>query len=263
VDGAAHPELRPLLDRGYAGFTETTEPSRLVLPATTSVPLVLKLRDSAHRPPAFVHGAHGAYSVMEGACAPSYLEIWLAPLGAYTLLGVPMEELRGGVVDLAAVLGVAGRDLAERVRDAATWHRRFEIVDEFLLRRSAAGPNPSPEVAQAWRRLVLTAGEVRIKRVATEVGWSHKHLITRFKQQVGVSPKMAARLVRFERVLCSVTERVLGHVTERPARWSEVAATNGYADQAHLVRDFREFTGMTPTEFAAGAGTAGRHSTPP
>jgi hypothetical protein len=66
-----HPLLRSLLPRGYAGFTEATTPRHLMLPATTLVPLVVKLLDSAYRPPAFVMGAHGAYSVVEGDCAPS------------------------------------------------------------------------------------------------------------------------------------------------------------------------------------------------
>jgi hypothetical protein len=76
------PRLRSLLSRGYAGFTEATVPRRLVLPATASVPLVVKLADSPYRPPAFVLGAHDASAVLEGTCAPSYLEVILNPLGA-------------------------------------------------------------------------------------------------------------------------------------------------------------------------------------
>ena len=80
--------------------------------------------------------------------------------------------------------------------------------------------------------------------LADEVGWSHKHLISRFKQQVGLSPKTAARLVRFDRVLRSI---------EQPGApgWERVAAEAGYADQAHLVREFRTFTGRTPTVFVS------------
>jgi methylphosphotriester-DNA--protein-cysteine methyltransferase len=74
------------------------------------------------------------------------------------------------------------------------------------------------------------------------VGWSHKHLIAKFKQQIGVGPKTAARLVRFDQVWRRLDER-------RPLDWGQVAADSGYADQAHLIRDFREFTGTTPTDF--------------
>src|SRR5262249_58710854 len=75
--------LRSLLPRGYAGYTEATAPRHLILPASTTVLLVVKLADSPYRPPQFIIGAHGTYSALEGDCAPSYLEVPLAPLGAY------------------------------------------------------------------------------------------------------------------------------------------------------------------------------------
>lgn len=240
----------------YSGFTEATAPRHLVLSASMSVPLVVKLRDSPYRAPAFVHGAHGSHMIVDGECAPSYVEVRLAPLGAYALLGVPMDEINGRFVDMADLFGAAGRRLAEMVRDASTWCRRFALIDEFLLRRSAGGPRPSPEVERAWRLLVATDGAATIGGIAAEVGWSHKHLITRFKQQIGVSPKTAARLVRFHRTL----ERLDGC----PApRWQEIAADCGYADQAHLVREFREFTGAVPTRFlqrALDSGRVGAHA---
>jgi AraC-like DNA-binding protein len=238
------PELRALLPRGYAGFTEATAPRHLVLPASVSVPLIVKVLDSVDRPPQFVIGAHGAYSILEGDCAPSYLEVWLAPLGAYTLLGLPMGELRGHTVDLVDVLGADGRRLAEQLREAATWPYRFALLDRFLLRRLLRGPRPAPEVDWAWRRLAATAGAVPIGRLAGEVGWSHKHLITRFRQQVGLAPKTAARLVRFDGVWRRLDQ-------QQPPDWADLARQAGYADQAHLIRDFRQFTGTTPTGFQA------------
>jgi AraC-like DNA-binding protein len=237
-------QLRPLLRRGYTGFTEATVPRHLVLPATTSVPLVVKLADSAHRPPAFVMGAHGSSTVLEGACAPTYLELLLTPLAAYTLLGLPMDQLSGQIVDLVDVLGPDGRRLGERLRETPTWGQRFALMDQFLLRRLERGPRPSPEVGRAWERLVSTGGAVPIGRLATEVGWSHKHLIAKFRQQVGLAPKTAARLVRFRGVL-----RQVG--SARRLDWGLLAAEAGYADQAHLVREFRQFTGTTPTQFLA------------
>jgi AraC-like DNA-binding protein len=239
-----HPLLRSLLPRGYAGFTEATTPRHLVLPATTSVPVVVKLLDSPYRPPTFLMGAHGSYSVVEGACAPAYLEVLLDPLGAFRLLGLPMSELSGQLVDLVEVLGADGRRLGEQLREAPGWRRRFALLDRFLLRRLEAGRRPSPEIGRAWERLVATGGAVPIGRLAAEVGWSHKHLLAKFRQQVGLRPKTVARLVRFDRVLNRLDEC-------QGLDWGLVAREAGYADQAHLIRDFRQFTGTTPTEFAA------------
>jgi AraC-like DNA-binding protein len=244
VAAVPHPRLRPLLSRGYVGFTEATTPRQLVLPATTAVPLVVKLADSPYRPPAFVMGAHGTSMALEGDCAPSYLEVLLAPLGAFRLLGRPMDQLGGHTVDLVEVLGPGGRRLAEQLRDTSSWRRRFALMDRFLLGRLDRGPRPSPEVGRAWERLVATGGAVPIRQLAREVGWSHKRLLTRFHQQVGLAPKTAARLVRFNGVWRRLDE-------DGPLDWGLVAAEAGYADQAHLVREFRQFTGTTPTGFLA------------
>jgi AraC-like DNA-binding protein len=238
-----HPRLRGLLPRGYAGFTEATTPRHLVLPATSSVPMVVKLADSPRRPPAFLMGARGSYTVVDGDCAPSYLELWLDPLAAYRLLGLPMDELSGQLVDLVDVLGPDGRRLGERLRQAPSWGQRFALLDHFL-RQLEEGQRPSPEVGRAWERLVASGGTVPIARLAEEVGWSHKRLIARFRHQLGLRPKTAARLVRFEGVLRRLDER-------RGLDWGLVAREAGYADQAHLIRDFHQFTGITPTEFMA------------
>jgi AraC-like DNA-binding protein len=234
---------RPLLPRGYAGYTEATAPRHLILPASTAVLLVVKLADSPHRPPQFIIGARGTYSALEGDCAPSYLEVPLAPLGAYTLLGLPMDQLNGRTVDLADLLGADGRRLAEQLRGAPAWRHRFALLDEFLLRRLERGPRPSAQVAWAWRRLVSTGGLVPIRRIAAEVGWSHRHFIAKFKQQVGLRPKTAARLVRFDGVWRRLDQR-------KVPDWAGIARDAGYADQAHLIRDFRQFTGTTPAGLA-------------
>jgi AraC-like DNA-binding protein len=148
----------------------------------------------------------------------------------------------GHTVDLAEVLGPAGRRLAEQLRDTPTWAQRFALLDGFLLRRLADGPRPAPETDWAWQRLVASGGAVPIGQLASEVGWSHRHLIARFRQQVGLTPKTAARLVRFDRVWRRLDQ-------PQPLDWADLAREAGYADQAHLIREFHRFTGTTPTAF--------------
>ena len=135
--------------------------------------------------------------------------------------------------------------MAEQLREAPSWQQRVGPADWFLLGRLESGPRPSPEIAWAWRRLVASGGGIPIGRLAAEVGWSHKHLITRFRQQVGLRPKTAARLIRFDRVW-----QRLGQSAGRP-QWADLAHEAGYADQAHMTREFRQFTGMTPTQYQA------------
>jgi AraC-like DNA-binding protein len=141
-------------------------------------------------------------------------------------------------VGLEDIVGVDARRLSDRVRSARTWPERGRLLDDFLLARAMSGPRPSPEVSRAWLLLVRSRGTSTIREIAGEVGWSHKHLITRFRQQVGVAPQLAARLLRL-----SVVWR---HLDGERQSWVRVAAECGYADQAHLIREFRRFTGTTP-----------------
>lgn len=237
--------LRSGLVRSYAGWSRPPDRAgRFVLPARVSVQLVLKVVDSAVRPPEFAHGVRSGYSVIDGGCAPSYVEVELSPLGAFRLFGTPMDRLAGQLVDLVDVLGRPARQLGSIVRDSPSWRERFGAIDRCLLGRLGDAPPVAPEVALAWRQLVTSRGTVSIRSICREVGWSHKHLITRFRQQVGLTPKRAARILRFERVLRHASR------TARPD-WVELAVSCGYADQAHLIRDFREFAGTTPAAFSA------------
>lgn len=244
VHATPHPALRPLLARDHLGITAPTTPRHLVMPASTAVNLVIKLTDSPHRPPTFVVGPHAEHLVVHGACAPSYIEVSLEPLGAYIVLDLPLDQLGTDAVDLADLIGPAGSRLGARLRDASSWPERWALVDELLLRRRERGPRPRAEVRYAYQRLVETAGAVPIGALAREVGWSHKHLIHRFTQQVGVRPKTAARLVRLDAV-----RRRLDRSGAPP--WEQIATDAGYADQAHFVREFHALTGTTPTDYAA------------
>lgn len=241
--GKPHPLLRGLVARGYADRSRPPERAdRFVLPASTSVAVVVKLADSALRPPEFVQGVQASYTVIDGGCAPSYLEFSLTPLGAYTLFGMPMDHLAGRLVDLGEVTSGDGPTLGEAVRDAPTRAQRFAAVDEFLLRRLDGATAVSPEVRLAWKRLVASGGRVPIRELRDEVGWSHKHLIAKFTRQVGLTPKRAARVIRFERVLRAVDR-------DPHPNWATLAVRFGYADQAHLIRDFGAFTGLSPAAY--------------
>lgn len=179
------------------------------------------------------------------------VQVSLTPLGARAVYGMPAAALAHQLVPLEELLGALGVELVDRLRTARTWAARFAALDELLLRavgRSSGGERvfrARPEVAEAWRRLVAARGRVQVGAVAAELGWSRRYLTERFHSEVGLLPKTFARVLRFEHA----HELATAH---DPLPWAEVAALSGYADQAHLVRDWREFTGRSPTAWRRG-----------
>ena len=119
--------------------------------------------------------------------------------------------------------------------------------------RAQAAPPVSAEVTHAWDQITTSRGAVSVHDLCRETGWSNKHLLARFREQIGVTPKRAARMVRFE----STLRRVAGATSVAGSRpdWARLAIECGYADQAHLIREFGEFTGTTPGASGAPSGS--------
>ncbi len=172
------------------------------------------------------------------------VELRMSPFTAFTLLGGVRPDLNGTVVRLADLWGPDATLLAERLAGRKTWGERFAVVETVLAGRLESGPVADPEVRGAWARILASGGSTRIDRLAAECGWSRKRLWARFTAQIGVTPKRAAMLVRFD----AAARRL--EVGEDPC---QVAMACGYADQSHLHRDVRDFAGCTPRALAAAA----------
>lgn len=171
----------------------------------------------------------------------SCLQVRLSPVLARAVLGVSLAELAGATVALDDLWGADAARIRDQLTQAPTWAERFALTEAWIARRCAEHA-VDPEVAWTWRRMVAGRGMVRVDGLAQDVGWSRKRLWTRFRSQIGLSPKRAARLVRFDR---AAHRLVAGHAAAR------VAADAGYADQSHLHREVVSFSGVTPTTLAS------------
>jgi AraC-like DNA-binding protein len=232
-----HPALRPLL-RGYVGYWDRSRTSARVRTFPTgSVTVIINLAAPLRMVSTNEHpGGH------------SGIQLDLTPLGTYRLLGIPMHEVTNLVVDLGDLLGPGAPGLLVQLTETPSWGERFDLLDGLLLSRLAAGPAPAPEVAEAMRLLSSSGGSIPVACLASEIGWSRKHLVTRFKEQVGLPPKTVARVLRFRRAMDMITHGVPGFV--------DIALACGYYDQAHLNREIRALTGCTPRELLAVDGSS-------
>lgn len=187
----------------------------------------------------FISGLNQTYNLTEYDHEQSGIQLNLTPLGARLLFEMPMEQLTGRVVELSDVWPEA-RQLADELREMSDWDQRFDRLETALMRRLVKPADRTKMMAWAYARVMNSQGRISANALVQELGYSHKHVIAMFHDQIGISPKQLARLVRFE-ALCRV-------IRNRPcATWAEYSTALGFSDQAHLVREVRAFSGLTPT----------------
>lgn len=247
--GSPHPALRSVVLR-YEGYTDKSRQPVVFRELPCSfVPIIVDLDEgwtiahsgrSENRLGSFIGGVTEEPVWVRHDGSASCLQVDLTALGARRLFGVPMHELANRTIAIDEVMGRPGHELVQRVGSAPDWPSRFALMDQVLRARFAEAPEVDAGLAWSLDRIT----SVPIGALAAELGWSHKRLIARYRDAVGLPPKTVARIVRFE----SLTARLT-----RPGEigWSQLAVDCGFFDQAHLSREVRDLTGQTPTELRA------------
>jgi AraC-like DNA-binding protein len=256
--------LRPYV-AAYTGYRQRgVPPARhrglpspyLTLIFTLDEPLTIVAHPDPGQPPGeygtLLGGLHSVPALITHAGAQSGIQVALRPLGARALLGLPAGELAALDLPAEAVLGGVCAELRDRVRSAAGWPERFAVLDEILLRRAglswAADADVAPEVSWAWHELLREGGATRVSELAAGTGWSERHLTSRFRTEIGLAPKAAARVVRFDRARKLLVRKLTAGGDYLLA---DLAADCGYFDQAHLAREFRALAGCPPSQWLA------------
>ena len=197
--------------------------------------------DAADRQRSFAAGLYAGAVYIESDGGAECVQVDFTPLGAFRFFGGAVVELAARMVEIDDVLGPEGARLRERLGATKGWERRFDIVEDFVIRR--ANHLPSPELEFAYRELARSGGGIRIASLAEQIGWSRKHLVDRFRSEFGLAPKPLARMMRFHRA-CGLAR------TGKSSGWADIAVDSGFSDQAHLVREFKALSGEPPTAWA-------------
>ena len=223
------------------------------MPSTT-VTLVIPLEEPLTLSGAVIGGPRPFGSVVAGlATAPTWIhhdgfqhgvQLALRPGAARLLFGCPAGELAETSYELADVMGPCARVLRDRLHEIDSWEGRFVAIEEVLtalLGTRRASPAPEPEVLEAWRLIGVSGGAAPIRAVADRVGWSPRRLQSRFGAELGVTPKAAAMVRRFE--------RSVPHVAAGRSSLADVALRCGWSDHAHMDRDWRALAGTAPSRW--------------
>lgn len=250
-----HPGLRGLVDRiqGYAYRLDpravhhgVPSPSATIIVSFDEPMDVTWLDDPAARVQRWLlaSGMHTGPALIRTHGIQHGIQLDFTPAGCRALLGLPIGTLARCLADHADLPHGIPDDLHAQLADV-DWPQRFQLLDTHLLRIAGRSRAQLPaDLAYAWGRLGECHGRIRIAALADEIGWSRRHLVTRFASEFGLPPRDIGRLHRFG---------AAQEYAKTGAPWSEVAARFGYADQAHLSREFRSFTAQTPTQWRAEA----------
>ena len=264
------PPLRPFVD-AYAGYRQVDLPPGLhrglpsrhltcIVSIGDAVDVVAQTdpRQAPDRYRFVLSGLQTNPALIRRGGTEEGIAIELTPLGARSLLGMPARELWDTTVEAAEVMGASADELWERLQACTDWDSRFSACDEVLI-GLLREPVVRSELVGAWGLLVGSGGAANVADIARQVGWSRQHLRSRFTHEFGLSPKLAARVIRFERAR---------RMVQSGTTIASVAATCGYYDQAHLNLDFAAFAGCSPARwrreelpsFQDKAGPEQRHS---
>jgi AraC-like DNA-binding protein len=167
-------------------------------------------------------------------------KVLLQPSGFFRLFGIPMTLFTGSHEEINLVLGNEIKELRERIENAATFEQMVNITEGFLLRKVAAY-----KVEKHAIDIVLEQPnfyQYSLDQLAHDSCLSNRQFERKFLERTGISPKFYSRIVRFNRAM-KIKQ-------QQPRRsWLHIAYDCGYFDHNHLLRDFKQFTGVVPTDF--------------
>lgn len=224
-----------------------------VIPLETRLELLATPDGRAASMVSCVGGLHTAPATIGHDGTQVGVQLVISPAGARALFGMPASAMAETVVELDELWGGDARELLDRLHGTASWATRLAALDEVLGRvvaRRGEVDRPPDEVSEAWRRLAAGQPGTTVSSVARDVGWSRRHLAQRFAAEVGISPKALARVARFQ--------RAVGELKQSPeTSLATVAARVGYADQAHMTREWRALAGSSPAAWRRAEGLVG------
>lgn len=203
-------------------------------------------------PGAVLMGAYSRYSAIDAQEQRAVLGVEFHAAGLWPFCSPAAEELHNQHFKLGDVWGSAGETLRERILAAPTPYARVRVVEAELLARACRPLNRRAEIDFALTRLARPSQDYSIAMLSEHVGLSARRLTRLFTLEVGLTPKLYARIKRFERALQLMN-------SADSVDWSDLAQVCGYFDQSHLIKDCKAISGFTPSELRLRNGGRDRH----
>ena len=233
--------LRGFIERFWYWKGHTVSHSLERILPTATVELVIDL-GSARTSKSVISGPRSKSSIIQRTAQDELLGIHFKPGGAFPFLRPPLGELHNIHIGIDDLWGEEqASQLLYLLHQAGRTESRFQILEDWMMKAISHPLNHHTAVTFAIPELKRNLNP-SMSQVAANVNLSQRRFIQVFSNEVGLTPKLFSRIQRFNRVLRSAA--FSGDVD-----WLDIAMSFGYFDQAHLIHDFREFSGLTPTEY--------------
>jgi AraC-like DNA-binding protein len=249
------PTLRPFIKFLWASDEKETpkaiEKNRERLLPTGSMHLIFRLTESPIRIFDSIEdyvGHNFRFGVVAGMRSGFYVKdipgpvrtvgALLEPGVAKLLFGVSAEELTNRHTSIEDLWGRSSIELWEQMQDVSELRRQLDLFELFLAQRLPQVYGIHPAIVHALSRFSAIDN---VGQIVEETGYSHRRFIEIFRRTVGLPPRLYYRVIRFQRAL-----KMAGEVHPN---WINIALELGYSDQAHFNREFREFAGVSPSEY--------------
>jgi AraC-like DNA-binding protein len=169
------------------------------------------------------------------------------PGGAFPFFNFPLSEINDLTLELDLLWNSEIHTTREAILASALVEDKFAILERYLLERGKRRLEPNSLVSYAVNELQHSPQLWTIKKLTQRTGITQKHLISLFKRYAGLSPKLFARIAKFQKVIREVEEH-------RAIEWAPIAYECGYCDQAHFIREFQAFSGINPSSYLSQKG---------
>jgi AraC-like DNA-binding protein len=164
---------------------------------------------------------------------------------AFPFYPFPLNELTDTVAEADLIFGKNFYNLREQLLAAKSPDQMFQLVEGFLLQKAGDAireDTPTRCIDYALSSIIHQPTLRRLDQLSDEIGYSQKHFIDLFRQQVGVTPKQYLKIMRFQKAICALEQD--GFIP-----WNRISLESGYYDQAHFIHDFKHFSGYTPNDY--------------
>jgi AraC-like DNA-binding protein len=203
--------------------------------------------------PSLLIGIRSRFSIIDTAKLRSAMGVVFRPGGVHAFLNMPADAFHDKNVSLELIWGSMVQTLRDRLRSANHPAEKFRVLEIALLERLNQGIQLSASVRYALQEFARRPQIPMVRELAREAGLSRRRFAQLFREQIGLTPKLYCRLQRFQNALKQIASGV-------SVDWAQLALAAGYCDQAHLAREFRDFSGLSPTAYLASDGRSANHA---